>query len=169
VTLPESFIVLIVIYFAMAVVPKIFRPKKKRKPIPKRGRLKLGALWKRNRPPSQATIDFALRCQAENIEKTRNAQPVLALEAALRELGLTYQRETIWFLGGDKFVISDFAIAKINWVIEQDGLQHRYQHAYDRDKDKIILERFGHRTLRRWNAWFLGPCLAERLKAELGL
>jgi hypothetical protein len=171
VTLPEFLVILVVVF--MIACPKFFRPKKRRKPLPIRGRLKRKALALRYREPSPEQRAFAERCRQQNLEQSRNSQPKLALLATIRDLGLRFDPEkdceVITWFDGDRFVISDVILHDQKFCVEQDGIQHRMQHQYDLDKDKLIFEVRGYKTLRRWNAWFLKPGLAQRLSKELGL
>jgi very-short-patch-repair endonuclease len=91
-----------------------------------------------------------------------------AIIAAIRANGWHFDpakhQEVIQWFDGNRFVISDFVVPEVRLVIEADGLHHRQQHVYDWQKDKLVFDLTGYRTLRRWNRWFLRRGLGARLR-----
>jgi very-short-patch-repair endonuclease len=170
-TLPE-FLVVLAFVFLMAFSPqpkKGPKPKKPRKAIPIRGRLKRRAVWRRGRSPTVEQVAFARKCQDDNIMQSRNARPTIALCETLQHLRIRFERETVTWYDGDLFVLSDFTLPDLKITIELDGLHHRHQHINDWEKAKIIKDITGCRTIRFWNAETLKPGFPAKLKAKLGL
>jgi very-short-patch-repair endonuclease len=148
---------------------KGLKPKKKRKPLAVRGRLKRRALAIRWREPTYEQREFARQCQIQNLAQSENSPPSVALRAVLNDLGVRYQREAICWFDGDLFVILDFLLPDYKLCIEQDGLQHRFQHVYDWERDKMIAEVLDVRVFRKWNSFFLSPNLRDEMIKVLGI
>jgi hypothetical protein len=169
-TLPEFLLVILACVILMRACPKSGpRPKKKRKPIPLRGRLKRRAVALRSRPPSVERVAYARQCQDQNLMQSRNAQPTIATCDALAALGIGFRREEITWYDGDLYVLSDFWLPELKVTIELDGSHHRFQHINDSEKAAIIREQTGFSTLRFWNAETLKPDFRQKLKVKLGL
>lgn len=152
------------------LLPKTIRPTKRRKPIPARSnRIKLGAVWTRDRLPTAKDLLFAQQKARENIEQSRGAQPTIALKEALTALRVRYSQEEISWHHGTRFVLSDFWLPHHKVTIELDGAQHRYEQVRDAEKAKLILESRGFRTIRYLNREVLKYGFVERLRKDLGL
>jgi very-short-patch-repair endonuclease len=168
----SALFILACLVLAMAFCPQLKRgprPKKSRKPIPSRGPLKRRAVWARNIPATQETLNFAARCREQNLLRANNCPVAQSIIAAIRANGWQFDQgkhqEVVHWFDGNRFVISDFIVPGARLIIEADGLHHRQQHIYDWQKDKLVEEMTGYKTLRRWNRWFLEPNLAARLGA----
>lgn len=152
------------LWIAMRACPKKgLKPKKPRKPLAARGRLKRRALYRRWREPTLEQQQFARQCQAYNLAQSRKSEPTIALTAVLDALSVRYEQEVVCWYDGDLFVIIDFVLPDHNLAIELDGLHHRNQHVYDWERDKMISEVMGVRVVRKWNSFFLKPDLTDQL------
>ena len=170
-TLPELLVLLTTVFMPFdnfSPQPKRGKkPRKARTPIPKRGGLPRLAVWKRSIPPTPEIIAEANRRAAENIEKSREEAPTVAMITALKILNVEYHQEKIVWYDGSLYVMPDFWLPHRHVVCELDGFQHRYTKKYDREKDDMVRKVLGVSVLRDWNAWFIAPDLVGRLSGRL--
>jgi len=139
------------------------KPRKPRRPLAVRGRLKRRALAIRWRQPTFEQKSFAVRCSNENRARSADEAPTVALRAVLAELGVRFWQEEIVWYDGDLFVLVDFWLPDHKIGIELDGLQHRRQHVYDWEKDKMVREVTGFTVKRFWNSWATKAGLRDRV------
>jgi very-short-patch-repair endonuclease len=151
------------------------RPKKPRKylqrgkPLAKRGGLPRLAVWMRSIPPTPARIAEANARAADNIEKSRDEAPTVAMIRALKTLNIEYKQENVVFYDGSLYVISDFWLPHRHVACELDGNHHREpsQRRYDLQKDEMVRRQLNAAILRDWNSWFTAPDLVGRLAGRL--
>jgi very-short-patch-repair endonuclease len=159
VTLTE--ILLILVAFLMPLLPAPKRKPKKRHYLQTRTRLRRGAVYNRYKPPTAEQIAFAEKCRQQNLGF--HSPAIEALEQALREIGIGFEREVVTWFDGNRFVIVDVLCRSIKIIIEADGAGHRHQKRYDIQRDAMLREVTGCQIIREYNGWFLSPNLKERL------
>jgi very-short-patch-repair endonuclease len=137
------------------------KPKKKCRYLQTRTRLRRGALYNRYKPPTAEQIAFAEKCRQQNLGF--HSPAIEALEQALREIGVGFEREVVTWFDGNRFVIVDVLCRGIKIIIEADGAGHSHQKRYDIQRDAMLREVTGCEVIRRYNQFFLQPNLGERL------
>jgi hypothetical protein len=145
--------------------PKPERKPKKRRYLQTRTRLRRGALHNRYKPPTAEQIAFAEKCRLQNLGF--HSPAIDALEQALRDIGIGFEREVVTWFDGNRFVIVDVLCKSIKIIIEADGSGHLHQKRYDIQRDAMLREVTGCSILRAYNRWFLEPDLKERLSGRL--
>jgi very-short-patch-repair endonuclease len=159
-TLPE--ILLVLLALLMIACPKLGKkPKKKRRYLQTRTRLHRGALHNRYKAPTAEQIAFAEKCRQQNLGF--HSPAIEALEQALREIGIGFEREVVTWFDGNRFVIVDVLCRGIKIIVEADGAGHLHQKRYDIQRDAMLREVTGCQIIRRYNQFFLQPNLKERL------
>lgn len=162
-------IVSLVVMAAFFPQPKKgLKPKKTRKPIPRRGpiRVRDNPLKANCRKPLKKT---QAQCIAEyRAEQLANTSPAVeALESALRGLGIRFRREEVVLVDYRRFFLVDVYCPDLRICFEADGQQHKEQRVYDNDRDAIIERLMVCKVIRRWNGWFLSGDLKHKILCAL--
>jgi very-short-patch-repair endonuclease len=167
VTLPEVVLVLLAVYLmAFNPCPKPLAKPKKRRYLQASTRLRRGSVYNRYKPPTVEQIAFAEKCRQQNLGF--HSPAIVALEQALREIGIGFEREVVTWFDGNRFVIVDVLCRGIKIIIEADGAGHLHQKRYDIQRDTMLREVTKCEVIRRYNGFFLQPNLKERLTDLLG-
>src|ERR1700733_6058934 len=155
VPLSEILLIFVLLLMAFSPQPKSERKPKKRRYLQTRTRLRRGALCNRYKPPTAEQIAFAEKCRQQNLGF--HSPAIEALEQALREIGIGFEREVVTWFDGNRFVIVDVLCRGIKIIIEADGAGHLHQKRYDIQRDAMLREVTGCQIIRRYNQFFLQP------------
>jgi very-short-patch-repair endonuclease len=166
-TLPEILVALLSVLAFLVTFrpnPKPIKKPKKRRYIQTRTRLRRGAVSNRYKPPTPEQRAFAEQCRQQNLGF--HSPAIEALEQALRDIGIGFEREVVTWFDGNRFVIVDVLCRGIKIIIEADGAGHLRQKRYDIQRDAMLRDVTGCAVLREYNRYFLEPNLKERLGAR---